>query len=795
MKPIKLTIEGLNSFIEKQTIDFEELTSQGFFGIFGPTGSGKSSVLDGITLALYGNIARKSSNYININCDRLNVNFEFQICGAETKRYIVDREFRRKKEGNILAGKCKLIDCDTGDILADSVKTLNKTIETIIGLNLEDFTRTVVLPQGKFSEFLKLEGKERREMLERLFNLQKYGDNLSSKLAREIVKQRNESNVLNGQLIGYEDITEENLTAKKVVMKKINDEILLLKSQVEKLNEEFKDSERLWNLQIELNEYSQKKFQLEDKKDIYNEFKSKIKLGEASNRVLPYIKSYESTIEVFRENKERLDLLNKKIEEVKKQKDEIDKFYNSAKEKKDNVLPKLLLEEQKVSDAITEEIALQKILEKIKLLVNEKQILDNKINENNVKVIDIKRKIEKYSSEIEKNQNEYDNLKVDEELKQKIQQGILEEQKINAIKEILIKDKEKKITIEKDNIIILEEGKKLRDTLDSKKKLFEEYVEKIKVLDSNCPGDQNVLLKFRDCINEAKEKTNSLKKLNEEVESYEKEIKDLILDKDSNKQKMLDEEKKLEEMKAELSEAIKENLAQKLRTNLIEGEMCPVCGSTHHMKENIKTINLKDVTVIENMIKKKEKEIKLISEKVIQYESKALLLHEKNEKDKEEINKIEAALKESPLEELQKRFEKLEQNLELYKKEKESTEKLLNDIKNKITEEQGKINSKREVYANNLKQITLMTKEIDEKERELNLYENSLCKLKSETNVDDFNKKNEEINEIEKKRNALEKILKENRNELDKLKVLKEKFNTELSLNKETVAKISTNLN
>ncbi|MBE6071397.1 MAG: SMC family ATPase [Clostridium butyricum] len=795
MKPIKLTIEGLNSFIEKQTIDFEELTSQGFFGIFGPTGSGKSSVLDGITLALYGNIARKSSNYININCDRLNVNFEFQICGAETKRYIVDREFRRKKEGNILAGKCKLIDCDTGDILADSVKTLNKTIETIIGLNLEDFTRTVVLPQGKFSEFLKLEGKERREMLERLFNLQKYGDNLSSKLAREIVKQRNESNVLNGQLIGYEDITEENLTAKKVVMKKINDEILLLKSQVEKLNEEFKDSERLWNLQIELNEYSQKKFQLEDKKDIYNEFKSKIKLGEASNRVLPYIKSYESTIEVFRENKERLDLLNKKIEEVKKQKDEIDKFYNSAKEKKDNVLPKLLLEEQKVSDAITEEIALQKILEKIKLLVNEKQILDNKINENNVKVIDIKREIEKYSSEIEKNQNEYDNLKVDEELKQKIQQGILEEQKINAIKEILIKDKEKKITIEKDNIIILEEGKKLRNTLDSKKKLFEEYVEKIKVLDSNCPGDQNVLLKFRDCINEAKEKTNSLKKLNEEVESYEKEIKDLILDKDSNKQKMLDEEKKLEEMKAELSEAIKENLAQKLRTNLIEGEMCPVCGSTHHMKENIKTINLKDVTVIENMIKKKEKEIKLISEKVIQYESKALLLHEKNEKDKEEINKIEAALKESPLEELQKRFEKLEQNLELYKKEKESTEKLLNDIKNKITEEQGKINSKREVYANNLKQITLMTKEIDEKERELNLYENSLCKLKSETNVDDFNKKNEEINEIEKKRNALEKILKENRNELDKLKVLKEKFNTELSLNKETVAKISTNLN
>ncbi len=50
--------------------------------------------------------------------------------------------------------------------------------------------RTVVLPQGKFSEFLKLEGKERRNMLERLFNLRKYGDDLSSKLSLEIRKEK-----------------------------------------------------------------------------------------------------------------------------------------------------------------------------------------------------------------------------------------------------------------------------------------------------------------------------------------------------------------------------------------------------------------------------------------------------------------------------------------------------------------------------------------------------------------------------------------------------------------------------
>ena len=216
MKPIKLKIKGLNSFMEEQTIDFEKLTDRGFFGIFGPTGSGKSTILDGITLALYGNVSRKSSNYINTNCDRLNVNFEFQISGAEVKRYVVDREFRRKNDGSINSGKCKIVDITNGEeVLADGVKTINKKVEEIIGLNLEDFTRTVVLPQGKFSEFLKLEGKDRRDMLERLFNLEQYGDNLSRKLSSKISGERTENSVLIGQLSGYSDISEDKLKEKE----------------------------------------------------------------------------------------------------------------------------------------------------------------------------------------------------------------------------------------------------------------------------------------------------------------------------------------------------------------------------------------------------------------------------------------------------------------------------------------------------------------------------------------------------------------------------------------------------
>ena len=66
MRPIKLEIEGLNSFETKQVVDFEKLGG-GVFGIFGKTGSGKSTILDAMTLALYGKVERTKQNIDFVN--------------------------------------------------------------------------------------------------------------------------------------------------------------------------------------------------------------------------------------------------------------------------------------------------------------------------------------------------------------------------------------------------------------------------------------------------------------------------------------------------------------------------------------------------------------------------------------------------------------------------------------------------------------------------------------------------------------------------------------------------------
>jgi exonuclease SbcC len=179
MKPRKLRIAGLNSFVEEQVIDFERLTQKGLFGIFGPTGSGKSTILDAITIAMYGEISRGTSEYINSQKEDLFVSYEFEIGSAQNRCiYIIDRHIKRDKSGTGYTTKQAVLRQVTdgeSKILCDKAREIKNSIISIIGLNCDEFTRSVVLPQGKFSEFSKLRGSKRREMLERIFNLKKYG--------------------------------------------------------------------------------------------------------------------------------------------------------------------------------------------------------------------------------------------------------------------------------------------------------------------------------------------------------------------------------------------------------------------------------------------------------------------------------------------------------------------------------------------------------------------------------------------------------------------------------------------
>ncbi|NGZ73832.1 AAA family ATPase [Saccharibacillus alkalitolerans] len=191
MKPITLRLSGLQSYREAQEIDFTQLCETGLFGIFGPTGSGKSTVLDAITLAMYGKVERAyggTQGIMNHSEDTLYVAFTFELeSSAGSRRFRVERRFKRTGDVSVSNTLSRFVEVkpEGDDVIADKLAEVTKAVEERIGLKMDDFTRAVVLPQGKFAEFLSLKGSDRRQMLQRLFHLEQYGDRLIQKLNKK----------------------------------------------------------------------------------------------------------------------------------------------------------------------------------------------------------------------------------------------------------------------------------------------------------------------------------------------------------------------------------------------------------------------------------------------------------------------------------------------------------------------------------------------------------------------------------------------------------------------------------
>lgn len=223
MKPIRLALSGLQSYRDKQEVDFTKLADAGVFGIFGPTGSGKSSILDAMTLALYGRVERApggTQGIINQMETVCSVSYTFElsggpaagsareITGAHTQRYRVERQYKRTGEVTVNQSMARLVlELEDGGaaVLADKAKEVDARIQEILGLSMADFTRAVVLPQGKFAEFLSLKGVERRHMLERLFHLEQYGDELSSKVGATVRETDNAVKRTEAEQLGLGD--------------------------------------------------------------------------------------------------------------------------------------------------------------------------------------------------------------------------------------------------------------------------------------------------------------------------------------------------------------------------------------------------------------------------------------------------------------------------------------------------------------------------------------------------------------------------------------------------------------
>ena len=766
MRPIRLKIKGLNSFIDEQEIDFNKLTERGLFGIFGPTGSGKSTILDGITLALYGDLPRKSTNYINMNCNSLNVSFEFSISDGKTKTYRVEREFKTdKKTGRPKSGKCKVLDITQVNpiILAESVKEVTKTCESIIGLGMNDFTKTVVLPQGSFSEFLKISGKDRREMLERLFNLQEYGENLEKKLSAKSKVIEKKLDIIKGKLSSYEDINLDDLEIKENEFKNNEKNIKQKGSELLEINETYEEAKEIFQLKSELNSYENERNIISiEAKDIENK-RGKIDNIEKSLRILNFIENYNMVLNELNEKNKNLEDYNLEFENIKNKKNNILKVYNEFLEKKQESVPRLKIKAERLDGELKNRKALRVLEEEINRLNEIIKFLKIDKEKSITQVNKTINEIDDINLNIKSLEKKYDSLKVDRNLKKEIEEALrLENDYLSLGKDIdeSLKDidsLEKSIKLCEDKKISLQDGR------DKNLKELKEYEFLLENLNKNCPAEDKDLLnkkvllenikikqeKFSDCKKKIDLNNNKILEINDKLSELNKEKHNL--------KKFIDLlEKEVDDFKIQ-------SLALKIREKLIEGDICPVCGSTHHdieifQKLDLSLLESKNSKLLGNKdeLLEKEREIAKLEERII-----AINNESKNFKD--EIKSLGEDFSENIICELQKEIYILENDIKRYKEEKLNLENKLNDIKDidrDLNNDIKILNVNLENSRNNLDDKIQKRKISLEKFNSLN---NLIEEKRSTLKIDDFKEYYKDLIEKENKREELESCIKDKR--------------------------------
>lgn len=235
MIPKKLILNGLYSYQEKQIIDFERLTSSHIFGIFGAVGSGKSSVLEAITFALYGktdrlNLSGDNRNYnmMNLKSAELLIDFEFETGKDQTAyRAIVKGKRNSKKFDDVKTLERTALRFENKNWIPVEPETLEKAI----GLSYDNFKRTIIIPQGQFQEFLQLGNKDRTQMMKELFGLEKF-ELYGKTVALENANNEKIQN-LQGQLLQLGETEPGKIEELETTLKELAEELEILEKRIE----------------------------------------------------------------------------------------------------------------------------------------------------------------------------------------------------------------------------------------------------------------------------------------------------------------------------------------------------------------------------------------------------------------------------------------------------------------------------------------------------------------------------------------------------------------------------------
>ena len=753
MRPIWIKIKGLNSFLEPQEIDFQELTGEGLFGIFGPTGSGKSSILDGITLALYGTTARNSTNFIHVSTDKALVDYIFSVQTKEIHTYRVTRGFKRSKEGSIRSDGARFLEIleDREEVLADKVGSVNEKCREVIGLSKEDFFRTVVLPQGKFSEFLKLDGMERNKMLERLFHLEKYGESLVQIIRGKVQQWQGKEKEQLGALSRYGEITREKVRElkekEKTCQEQFQKDALKLQESRKKLEEE----KVRFEAQKEYDSLEKEARLLEGQQGEMLLAEERIGQAQKAERLWKVLQDFLQGQENLTERREKLEQLLGEQKKLEQEKAVLEEQVKTAQEKKQKDLPDLEIQRIRLEEGSA-------LLAGLKTLEAESQNKKKALEDRNRQLQEDQAKLEKlendlklYEEEREKAAFALNKVKVTAQEQETIQEGYRLWMELGRRKE---EEKRKK---EELGQLLARQEKENGD----QQKLAEEKAQaasRLLEVQEKRKEDEAALAGLAH-LESFKERLSRVEEEQVRKKALEEQKKELA----AQEEKLMQELQRAQEVKnlameekARADEAYRKNLAYILARDLKEGQPCPVCGSIHH--ESL-SCSMEDQENPEEKREQAERKLQEISGSITRL--KTLLENNRQQEKvrKEEEGRLNREFLQMDLEEEKKNLSVKEQEREKLTEKTETEKKTETEIQNRILELEKSIAGKKARIESLGGEGTRKQKELDKLQDEIEDLENGFESLSRKVSKEDFPGIYQELQEKNQRREKCQEYL------------------------------------
>lgn len=400
-----LDFENINSLVGRFTIDFRKLSEAGIFVITGPTGSGKTSILDAISYALYGQTPRQQGNgslnkenneLMNTNCDSCMARVTFSIKG---KRYRVSTSQKRTKKKGAIANfgvPTRLLEEYDGEgnfkTIATKILDIGKWIEKETGLSYGNFKRCMMLAQGEFANFLKADEKDRAEVLSTITGTAIYEDigNRVFEYKSAIEKEIASKNPL-------EVLPSESRQDLETVVRELSEKDSKLKEERKSL-----EKSKTWIENVQKIETEEKKalLDLQNAKEAYEAFSSRgdldlLSKGSRASEVEGIEKNYIHAKEVLESTQKQLnqgksDLFVKETELPNKQ-----KSWDVALKKQEEDQPRLESEVERVQSEL---VPLERKREE---LVVDKKRIDVDITTEDRKLVEAEKELASIKSRME----------------------------------------------------------------------------------------------------------------------------------------------------------------------------------------------------------------------------------------------------------------------------------------------------------------------------------------------------------------------------------------------------------